>query len=225
MKKNRFVDDSLAFIKVEGEVKEVTRPSVFDEEDDDWLDALVNAFKTDLLYRVNSNIAPIYIAGWTQIMTWGKTKMGIPIQYEGPPIKQAIEWSSKHCAKLVTKMDDETKARLADVISKSIGDKKNLDELSRLIKNEFDNMSKTRADLIAKTETGKALRSSAVDRMKTMGIEGKEWILGSGGQEGNCEDCIANANVGIIPVDQEFPTPEDDIHPGCTCAVAPANLK
>jgi hypothetical protein len=60
--------------------------------------------------------------------------------------------------------------------------------------------------------------------MKDMGVTGKEWVLGSGGVEGNCDACLANAAVGVIPVDQEFPTPEADIHPGCTCAIAPSMM-
>ena len=60
--------------------------------------------------------------------------------------------------------------------------------------------------------------------MVDMGITGKEWVLGAGGETGNCPDCEGNAAVGVISVDKEFPVPEGDIHPGCTCAIAPAML-
>ena len=52
--------------------------------------------------------------------------------------------------------------------------------------------------------------------MVDMGIEGKEWVLGSGGSDGNCDECLGNAAVGVISVDSDFPTPEGNIHPGCT---------
>ena len=58
-----------------------------------------------------------------------------------------------------------------------------------------------------------------------MGIEGKEWVLGAGGGKGNCPQCIANADAGVIGIDEEFPYSEDSIHPGCTCAIAPARIK
>ena len=78
--------------------------------------------------------------------------------------------------------------------------------------------------LIAKSETRQALFQASHDTMIDMGIDGKEWVLGSGGAEGNCEYCQANAAQGIIPVTEEFINPESDIHPGCTCAMAPARL-
>ena len=54
-------------------------------------------------------LAEIYISGQAEIITWGKTKGGIPIAYEGPPIQQAIGWAEKHGAQLVTQMDEETR--------------------------------------------------------------------------------------------------------------------
>lgn len=125
---------------------------------------------------------------------------------------------------MVTKMDAETKDRLAHVIGKAIREKRGVDGLARDIRREFSDMGKYRSNLIAKTETRDALFHSSQERMEDMGVTGKEWILGSGGAEGNCPDCRANAAAGVIPVNQEFPIPQDEIHPGCTCAIAPAML-
>jgi len=86
-------------------------------------------------------------------------------------------------------------------------------------------MSKYRSELIAKTETRNALFNAGNDMRLDMGIKGKEWVLGSGGERGNCPDCLTNAAAGIIPANQSFPFGEFNIHPGCTCAVAPARLK
>ena len=85
-------------------------------------------------------------------------------------------------------------------------------------------MSRYRSQLIAKTETRQALFTASHDNMIDMEIDGKEWVLGSGGGTGNCEDCQANAAAGVIPVNEDFPIPEGDIHPGCTCSIAPARL-
>jgi hypothetical protein len=97
--------------------------------------------------------------------------------------------------------------------------------LARDIRKEFADMKTARSQLIAKSETRDALFHASQDRMEDLGVTGKEWILGSGGREGNCPDCMANAQVGIIPVDEEFPTPQYEIHPGCTCGIAPAMIK
>ncbi len=159
------------------------------------------------------------------MMTFGKTKLGIPIEYEGPPVKQAVDWAAKHCAQLVTKVNDETKARLADVISKSIENKTGLDDLSRLIRKEFTDMSKTRADMIAQTETNAALSKGSIDRMHIMGIEGKEWV--SFGEGEACDDCLKNEQQGIIPIDDDFQSGDSEppAHPNCRCALAPALLE
>lgn len=188
------------------------------------LDPMLAAFHNDLRFRLNGFMATAYLKGQAEMITWGKTKGGIPIAYEGPPIKKAITWAEKECAQLVTGMDDETKRRLSQMVSDGIKNKTGIPKLSRNIRKDFDNMSKYRSQLIAKTETRQALFAASHDTMVDMGIDGKEWVLGAGGVSGNCEDCRANAAVGVIPVNQEFPIPEGDIHPGCTCAIAPARL-
>ena len=188
------------------------------------LDPLLAAFADTLTTQLNGYLVEIYMSGQAEMITWGTTKAGIPIAYEGPPISQAIDWAGKYGAKLVTQMDEETKRRLAQVISDGIKNKRGVPGLSRDIRKSFDNMSRYRSQLIAKTETRQALFTASHDNMVGMGIDGKEWVLGAGGAEGNCPDCEANAAVGVIPVNEEFPNPEGDIHPGCTCAIAPARL-
>ena len=201
-------------------VQEVSPPKpIFN---DGFLDDLLKAFTAELLYGVNSHMVAIYIVGSIQTMHYGATKMGIPITYEGPPMEQAVKWAEKHCAEMVTKMEEETKARLAKVISDSIENKDNLDQLSRQIKKEFADMTKTRADMIAQTETNAALSKGSIDRMHTMGIDGKEWVC----VDDPCEDCQGNESDGIIPIDDDFSSGDSEPpgHPNCRCAIAPARL-
>jgi hypothetical protein len=208
-------------------VKEVAPPKRIPPPGDwEWLDTLINTFKVDLLYRVNSHMATIYIAGSAQMISYGKTKLGIPILFEGPPISQAVDWAKKYGAQLVTKMDEETKTRLAQIISDGIQNKRGIQGLARDIRKEFSDMSKARSELIAHSETGNALGQSFLDRGRDMGIDGKEWILGAGGVQGNCDDCLANAAAGVIPFEEPFPGGVMTVlqHPRCSCAVAPAML-
>lgn len=191
---------------------------------DDILEPVVKVLKTSLTTTIQNHLIHAFIRGDLELVTWGKTLGGIPITYEGPPMEQAIKWAKDHCAQLVTKMDDETKTRLAQVVSDAIQNKRGIPGLARDLRNTFDDMSKYRSQLIAKTETRNALWKGSHERMVAMEIDGKEWVLGSGGNEGNCDECIANAGAGIIPVNEEFPNPEGSIHPGCTCAIAPARL-
>lgn len=188
------------------------------------LDPILSILHDSLVIKMVGQLTTIYMDGSAEMVTWGRTLGGVPIAYEGPPIEQAIKWAEKHGAQLVTKMDEESKRRLAKVISDGIKNKRGIPGISRDLRAEFKNMTKHRSELIAKSETRDALFQASHDSMIDMGIDGKEWVLGAGGETGNCDDCIANAAVGIIPVSRDFPTPEGDIHPGCTCAIAPAIL-
>jgi len=185
-----------------------------EDDIDDIMEPIVRVLQASLLTTIEDYLVKVYIAGDLEMVTWGKTLGGIPIAYEGPPIQEAINWARAHAAELVTKMDDETKVRLAQVIADAIENKRGIPGLARDIRDAFDNMSQFRSQLIARTETRNALWKGSHERMVDMGIDGKQWYLGSGGSEGNCAECIANSEVGIIPIEDEFPNPEDDIHPG-----------
>ena len=59
------------------------------------IDALLRFFSKDLTVIISDNIVKIYLQGSAEMITWGKTKGGIPIQYEGPPIDEAIAYAKK----------------------------------------------------------------------------------------------------------------------------------
>jgi SPP1 gp7 family putative phage head morphogenesis protein len=217
---NAFPYHKLETIYYRNIVQEVAKSPLFEGEE--FLDPLLSAFRSDLLYRMNGHIASVYIAGSAQMISWGKTKLAeLPIVYEGPPIRQAIEYAEKRCAELVTKMDEETKSKLAQIISDGINDKRGVDGLARDIRNEFADMSKTRAEMIARTETADALEQSFMDRSKDMGIEYKEWIVNN-----PCPICEENGNEGVVPLAHEFSSGHvrPPAHPRCVCALAPARL-
>ena len=196
-----------------------------EDETDNILDPILRMFRAKLLADLMGQHVIAYLAGSAEMITWGKTKGGKLIAYEGPPIRQAIDYAQKHCAQLVTKMDDESKKLIAQIVADGIENKRGIPGLARDIRKQFEDMTSTRAKMIAKSETRDALFHASQDRMEDMGVTGKEWVLGSGGKEGNCPDCKANARAGVISVNEEFPTPQNEIHPGCTCAIAPVMIK
>lgn len=191
-------------------------------ETKDMLDPLLATLASDLTYRLNGHLVAIYLAGSVEMVTWGKTKAGIPIAYEGPPIGEAIEWASKHCATLVTGMNEETKSQLAQVISEGIEQKRGIPGLAHDIKNEFADMSRYRSQMIARTETADALSQASLDRMHDMDIDGKEWV--TGGEP--CEICEENEAEGVVPIDHVFSSGHErpPAHPHCACAISPARL-
>ena len=191
----------------------------------DMLDPLLATFQDDLTVRLNGWAASAYIKGRAEMITWGKTKAGIPIAYEGPPISKAIDWAEKHSAQLVTQMAEETKQRLAYTISQGIENKRGIPGLARDIRNTFDDMSKYRSELIARTETATSLSQASLDTMEDMGVEGKEWV--TVGDDNVSEECQANEDQGVIPVNEPFVSgamapPQ---HPDCRCTIAPVMMR
>ena len=189
------------------------------------LDPMLGTFGKTLEAEVAGHLTTIYTTGSAEMITWGKTKGGVPIAYEGPPISQAISWAEKEGARLVTQMDTETQRRLAQVVSDGIKNKRGVPGLARDIKGTFGDMTKYRSQLIARTETSNALSQASLDRMQDMGIDGKEWI--TVGDDRVSDECKANGNQGVISTKKSFVSgpmapPQ---HPDCRCAVAPARLK
>ena len=189
------------------------------------LDPILATFDKKFQADMSGQLAEIYISGQAEMITWGKTKAGVPIAYEGPPIKQAIDWAEKHGATLVKGMDEETKRRLAHTISQGIENKRGIPGLSRDIRNTFGDMSKYRSELVARTETANALSQASLDSMADMGIDGKEWV--TAGDADVSDECEANEAEGVIPVGQAFSggVMAPPQHPDCRCSLAPARLR
>ncbi len=194
-------------------------------ETESIIDALIKAFASGLITTLEGHLAEIYLSGTAEMVAWGKTQKGIPITYEGPPVKRAVSLAKKQGARLVTQMDEETKRRLAQVISDGIKNKRGIPGISRDIRKSFIDMSKYRSELIARTETSSALSQASLDKMKDMEIEGKEWI--TAGDERVSPECSGNEGEGIIPRDQMFSggVMAPPQHPACRCSLAPAILK
>jgi len=192
-------------------------------EADNILNPLLKAFDKKIEADISGQLAEVYISGQAEMISWGKTKAGIPIAYEGPPISQAIDWAEKHSATLVKGMNEETKKRLAHTIGQGIENKRGIPGLSRDIRNTFGDMSKYRSQTIARTETASALSQSSLDNMEAMGIEGKEWV--TGGEP--CEICEGNEAEGVVSRDHVFSSGHTvpPAHPNCACAIAPARIK
>lgn len=189
---------------------------------DEFLTPIIRILSASLQATIEAQLVRAYIQGDKELVFWGMTKGGIPIAYEGPPIESAIKWAAEHCAQLVTKMDIETKSRLAQVVAEAIQNKSGIPGLAESIRDEFDNMSKFRSQMIARTETCDALQQSFLDRSEAMGVTGKEWVTFD-----PCDICAANGDEGVVPLDHIFSSGDDapPAHPNCRCALAPARLE
>jgi len=190
---------------------------------DDSLDPILRAFAIQLRTKLAGHLTTIYLSGAAEMLEWGKTKGGRPIYFEGPPMQDAIRYAERHCAKMVTQMDDETKKRLAKVVSDAIKNKRGIPGLRADLRKEFTDMTTRRADMIARTETADALGQAFMDRAEAMGVTGKEWIVTGG----CCDICGGNAAEGIVPLKHIFSSghEREPAHPNCRCALGPAMIE
>ncbi len=188
------------------------------------LDPVLATFTEQFRADISGELTEVYLSGQAEMVTWGKTKGGIPIAYEGPPITHAINWAERHGATLVTQMAVETKRRLAHTIATGIKNKRGIPGLARDIRGTFDDMSLYRAKTIARTETAFALTDASLNTMVDMGIDGKEWV--TIGDADVSPECLSNAGQGVIPVKDSFSggTSGPPQHPNCRCSLAPAKL-
>ena len=219
----RSLDDAFSYNKLAGIYNRNVKESL-GSDTRGILDPLLVTFNDSLNVSLNEWEAETYLSGQAEMITWGKTKGGVPIAYEGPPISQAVDWARQHSATLVTQMAEETQRRLALTISNGISQKRGIPGLARDIRNTFDLMTKHRSQLIARTETASALSAASLDTMADMGIDGKEWV--TAGDDNVSDDCLANEAEGVIPVNQAFSggVMAPPQHPDCRCTVAPARL-
>lgn len=199
-------------------------PTPIEREVSDALDPVLAVLRGSFQARMAGELAKVYLSGSAEMISWGRTQAGIPIAFEGPPIQQAIDWAREHAARLVTQVDEETKARIAQVVSDGIKNKRGVDGLARDIRANFADMTSKRSKLIAKTETANSLGEAFIDRGKAMGITAKEWI--TIGDDRVSDGCRENEGAGVIPFNQAFPSGDmrPPRFPGCRCAAVPARV-
>lgn len=145
-------------------------------------------------------------------------------KFEGPPMQEAIEYAQTRGAQIAVKygLPPTSANRLAQIVSDGIRNKRGIPGLSRDIRKESPDISKSQSELIARTETAHSLEAAFIERSNAMGVNGKEWVCVSD----SCGICRANAAVGVIPMNQMFPggVMHPPQHDGCRCALAPARL-
>jgi len=107
---------------------------------------------------------------------------------------------------------------LAQAIALSLENGDSVDTLARDLRDILDNGS--RAQMVAVTELARAVSQASLDTYRRNGLPGKEWLIASSGACAICED---NADAGVIPLDDAFPSGDDGPpgHPRCRCAPGP----
>lgn len=142
------------------------------------------------------------------------------IQKLGDTGKKAADWASTQAAKLVTDLDNTTLDILAGTIEQGIEQQLGAPGTGQLIRAELEDMKVNRALTIASTEINRAMSAATLDKLESLSVEYKQWILDAD----PCEICIENGDAGPIPLGDDFPSGDDGppAHPNCRCAVTGA---
>jgi phosphopantetheine adenylyltransferase len=120
---------------------------------------------------------------------------------------------------------ESTRDMLRSDITKAIEEGWSPGKLKSAIADNYA-FSKDRADTIARTEIGNADIQGNMIAYKESGIvEGKEWVLGS--EHDDDDECDMNADAGVIPLDEPFPSGDMEplAHPRCVCDLMPAVME
>ena len=100
---------------------------------------------------------------------------------------------------------------LAQSLALSLDNGDSADTLARDLRDILDDAG--RARMVAVTEIARAVSAASLDSYRANGIPGKEWLIASGA----CAICQDNADAGVIPLDDTFPSGDDGPpgHPRC----------
>jgi len=190
---------------------------------------------------VNEVVADI-TANIEKVATDGAAVALIQIDYEAPGItelldERALAYAQERAAELVGKkwidgelvdnpkaewsIAENTREMLRGDISQAIEEGWSNDKLASVIE-ENHGFSEARAEMIARTETAFADSAGNMAAYQESGlVSGKEWIMGS--EHDLDDECNTNAEAGVIPLDEEFPSGDQTApaHPNCVCDIRP----
>lgn len=122
----------------------------------------------------------------------------------------ARQYVEQYNFRLVRDVTDTMKTQLQTEISRGIEAGETRAEIQERLLERVDNMSQTRARVIANTETPRAYQHGAVKQSEEVGITGKKWNL-SGNPCGLCEGAN-NALAGkTVPIGEPFFAAGDSI--------------
>jgi hypothetical protein len=139
--------------------------------------------------------------------------------------KDASEFADANAANLIKDLSNTDATKLSRIIANGVNAGKSAKEMGGELIDWIndDQMTRQRADLIAATETNRALSYGADVGMKAAGATSKHWwtVAGTAGVAGPEELCLGNEGQGWIKADKTFETGHDypPVHPNCACFV------
>lgn len=133
---------------------------------------------------------------------------------------------ASNVSKFTQSMIDTDRTKLIDILTQGLQDGKSVPEIRGMIQADFDNIEKTQAQLITRTEVLRASNQATLDAYEQSGlVEGKQWL--TAGADDECADYegqIEALDGNFYPDTDEFADGDPPLHPNCKCVLLPVLL-
>lgn len=136
----------------------------------------------------------------------------------------AEAYASEQAAKQIVGINQTTVDMIADLVANAVGNQQTPAELSGDLLDLLTGWTKSRTDLIARTEMADAFGAAAMAQLDRADIDYKQLITSPDA----CPVCQSIEDDGPVPVDEPFVDDDGEeydrspIHPGCRCATVGA---
>lgn len=136
---------------------------------------------------------------------------------------EVVDYLERQAGQRITGMNDETIRRLMTTLAEGVDEGEGIGELGRRLRRECEDMTRYRAELIARTETCESFSYAAVETYRRNGITKVRWL--TAGDDNVSDQCRSNEAAGAVPIDEAFPSGHEypPSHPACRCALVAAD--
>lgn len=178
--------------------------------------------RPQLFMALATNLQLAYVTGFAQDIPVEADQQNLfaPLDFLGPSGQAAADYAAENAAELVTGIDQVTEDKIAEAIAQGIENELGVPGTSQLLRSVLEDMSTTRARMIATTEMNKAFSTAAVDKLGRLGIGYKQVILAPD----PCPVCEENAGEDPLPLDETYSSGDSypPFHPNCRCTIVGA---
>lgn len=138
----------------------------------------------------------------------------LELDMSNPNVKKTMD----RLLKKIKAVADTTKEEIRGLVGQATEEGWSTTELAKRIREHGDQMSKSRSEMIARTESATAYSAGSVLAYQDAGVTKKKWQAEADAPDDDCQ--IDGETVGV---DESFSNGLDypPAHPNCRCAVAP----
>jgi hypothetical protein len=180
----------------------------------------------DMTAAIQSGTSEAMRAGMSASAEWGAS---VALGLKNP---RAVQWLEEHAAEMVTKINQTTRDEIARLVTRGVEEGWSYNRTAREISGRFEEFAvgkpqlhiESRAHLVAVTESANAYEQGnrqGIDQLVAAGLE-MEHSWNTMQDDLVTEECQENQDADWIPLDESFPSGDDEPprFPGCRCYAA-----